>query len=220
MENPIEYPLLHKVVQKAIEERILSGHFAPGEKISEVDVAISFGVSRTPVKLALNELAAEGIVEMFPRRGAFVKVFSDEDIKKIHQVRSVLEGLSGRLAAQNRTDKDLKQLRTIVDTYRDLVVVDQENQTADSKKITAKLKRLDLDFHNTILSMSGNEHLVDIARRKNLQFQCFINVIRGESRESRLRVLSEHEQILKALEAGDADLCEHLMQNHIDKIVE
>lgn len=217
MENPIEYPLLHKVVQKAIEERILSGHFSPGEKISEVDVATSFGVSRTPVKLALNELAAEGIVEMLPRRGAFVKVFSDADIQKIHQVRSVLEGLSGRLAAQNRTEKDLKQLRAIVAAYRDVVMVDQEAQTADSKKVAAKLKRLDLDFHNIILSMSGNEHLVDIARRKNLQFQCFINVAWGESKESRLRVLSEHEEILKALEAGNAELCEHLMQNHINK---
>lgn len=213
--RPVNYPNLNEVVREAIEERILSGSLAPGDKVAEAELASLLEVSRTPVKLALIELAKEGIVDVVPRRGAFVKVFSRDDITKVQQVRAALEGLAGRLAAAVCTEEDSRTLRDLVEEYRKLGDISDHETGAKRREIETKMKRLDLDFHNRILDMSGNEYLISVARRKNLQFQCFINEAWGNRNENRKRVMKEHEEIIKALREHDDVGSEALLKYHI-----
>lgn len=215
LHSPVHYPNLNEVVREAIEERILYGSLSPGDKVAEVELASLLDVSRTPVKLALIELAKEGIIEVIPRRGAFVKVFSRDDIIKVQQVRAALEGLAGRLAAAVCTEKESAELKALVEEYREMGDVSDQETGSKRRELETKMKRLDLDFHNRILDMSGNEYLVSVARRKNLQFQCFINEAWGDRNENRKRVIKEHEEIIHALREHDDVGSEALLKYHI-----
>lgn len=212
----LSHQTLTNAVGQEIEERILSGELTAGDKIVEEDLARQFGVSRTPVKIALVELSNEGIVEVIPRRGAYVKVFSEADIHKVQQVRSVLEGLAGRLAAPVCTPKDVTHLRHVISSYIDLIPELASTDSKERNTVSMKMKYLDLDFHNYILEMSGNEYLIDTAQRKHLQFQCFMNNSWAEYSSTECnRVGREHEAILSALESHDADASEKLLIRHI-----
>lgn len=217
MSTPVKYPNLNEVVREAIEERILSRALAPGDKVAEAELASLLEVSRTPVKLALIELAKEGIVDVIPRRGAFVKIFSKEDITKVQQVRSVLEGLAGRLAAPVCGERETAVLRDLIEEYRNLGEVSGRETGEKRREVETRMKRLDLDFHNHILDLSGNEYLISVARRKNLQFQCFINEAWGDRNENMKRVIKEHEDILDALSRHDEGKSEALLKFHIAK---
>lgn len=207
---------LTNAVSQEIEEKILAGELASGDKIVEEDLARQFGVSRTPVKIALVELANEGIIEVIPRRGAFVKVFSREDLHQIHQVRAVLEGLSGRLAAPSFGHEDIDYLHENIDAYTRLIPGSASSDSQERYRISMQMKHLDLDFHNYILNKSGNEYLISTAQKKHLQFQCFINTNWAEydSAECK-RVAREHREIAAALEQHQSELSEALLREHI-----
>lgn len=216
MSTPVKHPNLNEVVREAIEEQILSGVLSPGGKVAEAELAGILEVSRTPVKLALIELSKEGIIEVIPRRGAYVKIFSREDMIKIQQVRAALEGLAGKLTAEKFGNHQYRELKSIITEYQRLgKAAEQEKDDSARREMETKMKRLDLDFHNRILDFSGNEYLVSVARRKNLQFQCFINKAWGDKRENRRRVVREHKEILASLKNNDPETTERLLKDHI-----
>ncbi|MFP4383946.1 MAG: GntR family transcriptional regulator [Spirochaetia bacterium] len=216
MSTPVRHPNLNEVVREAIEEQILSGELAPGGKVAEAELAGILEVSRTPVKLALVELSQEGIIDVIPRRGAYVKIFSKDDMVKIQQVRAALEGLAVKLAAVHFGLENYRMLKNVIDEYQRLgKAAEQETDDTRRRDIETRMKRLDLDFHNRILDLSGNEYLVSVARRKNLQFQCFINKAWGDKRENRMRVTREHKEILQSLKHNDPASAERLLKEHI-----
>src|SRR5262252_4091467 len=90
-----------------LRERILGGEYAPGERLGEVELAAKLGVSRTPVREALRLLAAEGLVELTPNKGARVVEYPHTDLVYIFEIRARVEGLAARAAAQSASMADI-----------------------------------------------------------------------------------------------------------------
>src|SRR4030042_3962325 len=101
---------LKSEVYKIIKEGIINREFLPGTQLKESDLVRKLGVSRTPIREALNQLSKEGIIEIFPRKGAFVKKCSREEVIEILILREVLEGVAARLATCLINEEFIKKL--------------------------------------------------------------------------------------------------------------
>ncbi len=135
-----------------IRQRIIAGSLAQGERIFEDQLAQDLGVSRNPVREALQTLAREGFVEIEPRRGARVMVLSDTRATELFEVREPLEGLVAALAAERRTDAQLRDLAAIVEAGRDAL---------GAGDLTA-LPALNTRFHRLLVEAANNALLAEM----------------------------------------------------------
>src|SRR6478672_2282300 len=115
-ESPIQQSLLGKQVYNLLWQRIVSHQLQPGDKLSDVRLSEELGVSRTPVREALQRLAQEGIARAESRRGFFVAHFSSQDVREVYDVRAALEVLAVRLARPRLTDTQLAAAQEALDT--------------------------------------------------------------------------------------------------------
>ncbi|HOG52465.1 MAG TPA: GntR family transcriptional regulator [Bacillota bacterium] len=185
-----------------IRGRILSCELQPGAPISEQDLIKELGISRTPIREALNRLEAEHLVTIYPKRGIFVTEVSIKDIMDIYMLREAIEPIAARLAA---TNMDFDKLKALHDKY-----YSQEARNDLESYIEA-----DLEFHKLVAESTGNMYLEQIL--KNLYAQ-----------NSRIRIISkvrikEHEaeawlevtKVIEALMDRDPSRAEDLMKKHI-----
>jgi len=202
------YDLLSKKVYKILKKEIIKGSFKPGTKLPESRIAKQLGVSRTPVREALRELAAEGFVKMNPNQAIIVKNISIKDLLEVLQIRGVLEGLAARLAAPLITEEKIKVLETCNENMEKFII--KNNVLAFGKESNK--------FHELILDVCGNDRLTQI--RKNLadQIYRFRNIslhIPGRLESA----LIEHREITEALKQGDADKADALSKTHIANVL-
>jgi DNA-binding GntR family transcriptional regulator len=202
--SPIENLTLRERVEHYLRDEILSGRFAAGEIISEVDLARTLGVSRGPVREAIGRLAAEGLVNVRPRRGALVASLSGKDFLDAYQVREALERLAIRLATPRLGAEGTARLRALHERMVAALAADHVDQFFS----------LNEEFHRELVQGSGNGELVETHRQLLQRMRVYHAqslVLRGDARRS----AAEHEAILAALEAGDADEAERLLAEHI-----
>ena len=109
--NMNEYLPLRDVVFNILRQAIITGEFAPGERLMEIALAERLGVSRTPVREAIRKLELEGLVVMIPRKGAEVAKITEKDLRDILDVRCALEELSASLAAEKINEEQKKELK-------------------------------------------------------------------------------------------------------------
>ena len=114
-EDVIPSRTLRESAYDRIREDILSGVLRPGSAISEAERAEALGMSRSPVREALRQLAQDGLVEIFPKRGTFVTELSARDVREAFELREAIETACARLAAARRTDQDLAEMRRVCD---------------------------------------------------------------------------------------------------------
>lgn len=187
-----------------IENDILNGKYKHGESLNESRVAKELKVSRTPVREAIWQLELEGLVVYIPNKGAIVKGMSSEDIRDIFDIRMKIEGLAAKRAASNITDLQLKELKEVVEF--------EEFYT--NKGDTKQILKLDTKFHEIIFQASGSR-LLD---RTLTSFHHYIQRARNLSLEDKDRAkkaLTEHIAIMKAIEKGNKEKAEALMEEHI-----
>src|SRR5512139_3162319 len=98
---------------------ILEGQVGPGKKLNEGELAKALGISRTPIREAINRLEKEGLVEIFPQRGAFVVQFTEEDVYELFLIRENLEGLAARLATGKITPASLAKLESCLEGFKE-----------------------------------------------------------------------------------------------------
>lgn len=146
-ELPDAAPLKSHVADR-IRNAILAGAFKPGDRLNETRIASQFKVSRIPVREALQQLQAQGLVMNYPRRGMFVITLSEEDVQRINSLRILLEAEAIKLCRANLTATQEARLTSIVE--------EMENVQMDSF-FDASL--LDLKFHRSIWACSGNPYL-------------------------------------------------------------
>jgi len=202
------YELLSQKVYRILKTEIVKRNLKPGTKLLEVKIAKQMGVSRTPVREAIRELVAEGFVKMIPNQGVIVSIASIEDTQEVLQIRSVLEGLAARLATKVISGEEIKELEKYIEQME--YYANKDNALAFSK--------IDVEFHELILNICGNNRLIQI--RKNLSDQAHRYRIRSLSIPGRLKhSLKEHQEIIKALKRKDSEQAGRLSQKHIENVL-
>ena len=191
-------------IREALEEAIVEGEFAEGERLDEVRLSERFGASRTPVREALLALAASGLVEQVPRRGVFVRQLGPTRVIEMFEVMAHLEALCGRLAAE-RIDADaLRTLRAALD--------DCERASAGGD--TDRYYHANERFHRVIYAVAGNAFLAAEAERLQRQLAPFRRLqLRAFARMR--QSLQEHRAIVEAVAAGDAEEADRSLRDHV-----
>ena len=191
-------------IRDSLEQRIVEGELGNGKRLDETELSGFYGVSRTPVREALQRLAESGLAEHLPRRGTFVRSPSLSQLVEMFEVMAELECMAIRLAARRATAKDIDALEKDNETCRAAVAA---NDTKKYYEVNARL-------HGRIYQMSGNSFLASEARRLHDRLRPFRRLqlrVRGRMEES----MAEHDIILAALRDGDADRAMETMKKHI-----
>ena len=191
-------------IRDSLEQRIVEGELGNGKRLDETELSGFYGVSRTPVREALQRLAESGLAEHLPRRGTFVRSPSLSQLVEMFEVMAELECMAIRLAARRATSNDIDALEKDNETCRAAVAA---NDTKKYYEVNARL-------HGRIYQMSGNSFLAVEARRLHDRLRPFRRLqlrVRGRMEES----MAEHDIILAALRGGDADRAMETMKKHI-----
>jgi len=203
-----DYELLNQKVYRILKIRIVKGDIEPGSKLLEKNISEKLGVSRTPIREAIQRLAAEGFVKMVPNQGMVVNKISIKDMRELLQIRSVLEGLAARLVAQVIKEEEIKELEKY---QKQMEFFTNENDPLSFSK-------MDCEFHELILNICGNNRLIQI--RKNLSDQANRYRIRSLSIAGRLKYsLKEHREIVEALKRKDSEQADRLSQKHVENVL-
>ncbi|SDC76483.1 DNA-binding transcriptional regulator, GntR family [Geodermatophilus telluris] len=191
----------------ALREMIMGGQLAPGARLGEVELADRLGVSRTPVREALSRLAAEGLVQVVPNRGARVATWTVAELEGVFDLRAVLEPRLTALAVPNARPADVDELDALARRMQE-VGAPGPDQDLDA------LVPLNRAFHDRLVALAGHPALAaalaaaihpPIVRRNFLTYD----------EESLRRSLGHHAEIVAALRAGDPDWARAVMTSHI-----
>ncbi len=193
---------LRDVTTHEIRAAILSGRFRPGERLVEDKLAADFGVSRNPVRESLRALEAEGLVEIRPRRGAFVATLSDEEVRELIELRASLEGLSARLATRRRS----AELAARID---DLL---QRGDAAAAAEDGEVLVQLNHEYHTMLAQAGANRHLSEIMQHLRAKTHWLFGALMISRFQQSWQ---EHAAILRAILAGDEELAALLASRHV-----
>lgn len=193
-----------------LRERILEGSILPGTTLRQDALAQDLGVSRTPLRTALAELARDGLVTYEANRGYAVRAFDITDIRAAFEVRAMLEGLACRLAASVISPAQLERLAACV-ALGDALLSKGRLEPAD----LAPYRRMNVDFHETIISASANPWISDFVNRTHNVPLASDRVFLWDDYAIIHRSHDDHHRILKALRAGQAMRAESLMWEHV-----
>ncbi|MGH3506166.1 MAG: GntR family transcriptional regulator [Nocardioidaceae bacterium] len=202
---PLERPTpLRERVYDAIAEMIISQDLKPGEHLVENELALHLGVSRQPVREALQRLQTEGWVDLRPSHGAFVHVPTDNEADQLLAVRTLLEAESARLAAKHATTEQIEQLRA-------LQAVGEKAVAADDQEA---MVAANADLHAQVVSMSGNGVLADLILSVDRRVRWYYTPI---ARSRGKDAWDEHAEIIAAIEQGNARRAATLMRQHTER---
>jgi DNA-binding GntR family transcriptional regulator len=203
-EASLAAPALYQQVAERLRNRIFAHELAPGAWVDEQTLAEEFGISRTPLREALKVLAAEGLVQLKPRRGCYVTEVSEQDLDEIFPVMALLEGRCAREATAKATVADLQRLAAIhADLERHAAANDAD-----------RFFETNQEFHQALQELAGNRWLTQLIE----ETRKFIKLTRRDSLnlDGRLKQsLAEHRNILAAVRRHDADEAGRLMHDHL-----
>jgi DNA-binding GntR family transcriptional regulator len=179
----------------------------PGEVVSEAKIALSYGVSRTPVREAILKLADEGLVEIFPQSGIFVSRIPIAALPEAIIVRKALEETTSSMAAERATSSQILALHTILERQRE----------ADAAGDSDTFHRADEQFHATIAEIAGYPGIWMLIQQVKVHVDRYRRLTLPQ--QGRIpRVIVEHENILSAIEAHDASGARAAMATHLDNL--
>jgi DNA-binding GntR family transcriptional regulator len=192
-------------VYNAILEQLMNHHISPGEKLNEESLSSQLGVSRTPVREALQRLAADGLVDFYPRCGASAKEITPQDITELYDLRRCLEVHAARLALGNIPEDRVKQIDRQIESCR---------RTRGVDFIEAELE-VDRELHGAFIAFCGNSRLTGMLEKLK-HLATFMRILHFESEELAGKNLEEHENIWKAVADRDEERMAKLLEKHLD----
>lgn len=191
--NQIQPPAaLHEQVAQSLRQMLVEGQVPPGAKLNERALSEVLKVSRTPLREAIKMLAAEGLVELLPNRGAIALQLSQADILDTFEVMAGLEGQSGELAAQRITDAELAEIRAM----------HYEMMAAYTRRDLSTYYQLNAAIHRAINAAARNPVLTATYNQVNARLQA-LRFRSNQDGEKWKRAMQEHEQMIEALAAHD-----------------
>lgn len=203
----VTHQSLLSAVIKSMREAILKGRFRPGERLPEPMLAQFFQVSRSPIREALRMLEVEGLVEVNPRRGARVRLISDQEAAEVIELRAELERINARNAAQRCDDSLRSALQRVL----------EEGNQAAANADTESLKNVNSRFHAVVAEGGRNRYLADYVRTlREKTLWLFVSAQGDRVAES----WQEHAAIIGAILAGDPELSALLAARHVRRVGE
>jgi DNA-binding GntR family transcriptional regulator len=197
--------VLHQEVATRLRQRIVEGQIAPGAKLNERELSEQLRVSRTPLREAIKMLAAEGLVELLPNRGAVAASLSEQDVADAFEVIAGLEGQSGELAAQRITNAELAEIRAL----------HYEMLAAFTRRDLSIYYRLNAQIHALINAAARNPVLTQTWRNVNARLQALR--FRSNFDEAKWqRAVKEHERMVELLAARDGPALRALLVRHLE----
>lgn len=202
--RPIRRKSLHEELAETIGELIVNGDLASGQKVPELELCETFGVSRTPLREALKVLAAEGLVTLEPNRGAWVSEITAAQLEEVFPVMGALEALSGELACAKISDEEIAELD------------DLQSQMLEhfGNRDMARYFRTNQAIHEAILKAARNETLTSQYRALAVKVRR-ARYVANMSDARWKQAVEEHEQMLVALRARDAAALSEVMKRHL-----
>jgi len=210
----IEHHELGEKVYTLIREQILLRRFQAGEKLDIYRLADQLGVSRTPVKDAVNRLALEGLVEIVPRRGTFVTKFGAREVEELFDARRMVELWAAQKAIEKATEQDIRQLENLV-REGEKILKKADNGKFDYQSFSA----LNARFHRRMLELSGSQKLVDIYDSLHTHVQVTRAMAQRALEACRL-AQEEHEKIVAAYKQRDLKQLEAAIITHLESTLE
>ncbi len=184
---------------------IMSGGLDPDAPLSERKLADSLDIGRTPIREALRDLARDGVLEVRPARGTYVRQLSAEDVREIYEVRQGLEGLAAFLAAERGATPELSAYGPM---FRKMIERPEAFDPEETYETGAR-------FHTEMFRATGNRQLLNIFEPLRLRFRLALALPRFYDHQRVRESVEEHLAILDAIEAGDGvaarrHICDHL----------
>ncbi|MTI15939.1 GntR family transcriptional regulator [Rhodobacteraceae bacterium RKSG542] len=202
--STIKAPTRLQQTAEALEQRILSGEFEPGQHLKEAQFVSEFSVSRGVIREAFKTLEQEDIVTILPHRGVFVREFSMQETLEMFDIRAHLSLLAIEAAATNLTMREIAELERM----------DEEMKQSLEAQDPCRAMQLNWDFHENIYSKCGNDLLISLINslRKKQTLSCLLSFRVPSTTE---RANAEHSAIIKAIRAGDSVAAAQAMHDHI-----
>jgi DNA-binding GntR family transcriptional regulator len=190
-------------VYEELKSLAISYAIKPGSRLNEGEVARRLGVSRTPVREALNRLTAAGFLSFTPSQGFFRKPLDATEVFDLYEMRQAIEVAAARLAASRASDEGLRELDAFLSVSADY---------SDTRHVD-RLVRFDEEFHERIVKLSGNHEMLTCLLNINdrIRFFRWVDMETGRRRDTQ----GEHRQVLVALQARDANQAAAMLHAHI-----
>jgi len=202
--NRIPRQPLREIAYTAIREAILRRELKPGQRLVEAEIARQMGISRAPVREALRQLEAEGLVVSEPHRGAFVAQFTSKDMWEVYTLRAILERLATTLATRSAGEETIARLNQLVGNM----------ETAVRENDIPRLVELDMAFHECLCRASGHARLLKIWLSMAAQIRMFMDLV-PTVYISPEEVVTYHTQVLKLIRQGQAEQAGETLYHHI-----
>ena len=202
---PVTRAALHQQVAHSLRQMLVENRIVPGAKLNERELSEVLKVSRTPLREAIRMLAAEGLVELLPNRGAVAVELSDADVLNTFEVMSGLEAQSGELAAQRITDAELAEIKAM--HYEMLATYTRRDLPA--------YYRLNAAIHSAINAAAQNPVLTAVYKQVNARLQA-LRFRSNQDGEKWGAAVQQHEQMIEALSTRNAAAMRALLVTHIN----
>lgn len=191
----------------AVRELILSGTYAPGSRLGEAELATTLGVSRTPVREALRHLAAEGLVELVPNKGARVIAWTPAELDQVFELRAQVEGFAARQAAQRIGAEALAELERLATEHA------QATRVGHSRDLQ-RVYELNAAFHAGVVEAAGGTSLQGVIG--SLVHTVVLHRTLHTFDDAAMERSSRHHlELVDALRARDPDWAESVMRSHL-----
>ena len=201
--GPLNRVPLRDQAAQVLRNMVVSGALSSGDRINEADLAARLGISRGPLREAIQRLGAEGFIEFHQNRGAFVRTFNLDDLRQMYEAREVIEVKAAQLAAARATDAGIARLQDLLNSTDAVLSTD-----------TTGAYPVELDLHDLVLDLCGNPYLQRAGT--DLQNQVRLARIKSGSSPDRARqALTEHQDIIAAIAARDPKRAGKAMTGHI-----
>ena len=189
-------------IHRAVRDKAISFQLPPGQRINEGALAKELGVSRTPLREAMQQLVSEKLLRWERNKGFFCRDLDEKEVFDLYEFRKILEVAATRLTCQRATDEALAELKVMIEKYLDM----------DEKMPLEVRLNADQDFHERIAGLSGNNEIAESLRKVNqrIYFIRWMNMSRGTLTRDR------HINLVDALISRDEERAVNIMSGHID----
>lgn len=196
------------LAEQELREMVLDGRLAQGERLNEVAIAQDLGISRGPLREAIQRLASEGLLTMIPHRGAFVRTLSEGELRELYELRIAIETHAVRLGVEQGTAQQLQALDDALEQTRRIFRSEDEPHYPS-----------DLDVHELLVSLANNEALLRAMRDTHARIH-LARARSGYAPKRAQKAYDEHVKIVAAIRHGKADDAAALLETHLRESLE